>query len=334
MESQQSFESKFSTACESSGVTPSDIEKAAARISPHIKHTPLVRSEVVSAWIGDGDAGNTDYVFKLESLQHTGSFKFRGAVNTLAIAAEAENPPTAPVVTHSSGNHGAGVAAAAKIFGRDSFVVMPNTSFQAKRQLVQQQGANLVLCEPDMSERRKAAEKLAESNNGVAIHSQSDKNVVAGQGTIALEILKEMPDIDGIVASIGTGGLIGGIAIAAKAFNKDIKIIGVEPENCDSASKSLELGYRIEVPYDVETLADSLRASIGTVAWGIIPHIVDDVIRVSEDQIKEGLDILSKGLEGPVEGGAGATVAATRTEAFKKLGLRKVAIIVCGGNCG
>lgn len=319
--------------CSASGISLASIEKAAARISPYANYTDLVNNEHISSWANEGSATKTEYMFKLESLQKTGSFKFRGAVNALAAAAEGSDAPKTAVVTHSSGNHGAAIAAAAATFGRESFVVMANTAPQWKQELVGKHGAKVVLCEPSMSSRKNVAESVAEANGAVLLQSSLDKDVVSGQGTVGLEIMKQMPDVDAIVASIGTGGLIGSIAVAAKSIRRDVKIIGVEPDKCNSAALSLKQGERVETPYDVDTIADGLKVSIGPISWTIVQHLIDDVIVVTEDEIKEGVKVMVEGLNASVEGSAGATVAATRTEQFRKWGFRKVAVVVCGGNC-
>ena len=217
------------------------IREAHLRISPHIEQTPVMISDALDELAG------ALLFFKCENLQLSGSFKIRGAANAVLSLSEAE--AARGVVTHSSGNHGAALALAAKMRGIRAWVVMPRNAPKVKIRAVEAYGGEITFCEPTLAAREAAAAELLRRTGAVMIHPYDDDRVIAGQGTAALELLEEIPDLDVICAPVSGGGLLSGTAIAAKSLRPEIAVVGCEPANADDAARSLASG-RIEPAAD------------------------------------------------------------------------------------
>lgn len=324
------------------GIDETHIRKALSDIRMYVHYTPVLTSKSMNSWLNKGKdvAGEenweTEYFFKAENLQRTGSFKIRGALNALfnisSISQGEYGSKNRPIITHSSGNHGQAIALASRVFKREAYIVVPCNAPVTKISAMKSYGAHIELCPPTMKARTETAERLVEEKDGIMIHPFDDFRVVCGQGTMAVEILEQVPDLDGIVVSIGGGGLISGISLMALSINPNIRIIGAEPIMCNSASKSLAVGERVQTPYDVSTVADAIKASVGNIGWTTVKNLVHDVISVSEEDIKSATKMVFERMKIVIEGAAGAAVAAVRTEKFKRLGCRKVVVILCGGN--
>lgn len=324
------------------GADETDIRNALSYIRLHIHYTPVLTSNSMNRWLNkdanDAEKDNlqTKYFFKAENLQRTGSFKIRGALNALSniskhFESESESN-NRPIITHSSGNHGQAIALASRVFKRDAYIVVPLNAPVTKLSAMISYGAHIEFCPPSMKSRTETAERLVEEKNGIMIHPFDDFRVVCGQGTIALELFEQVPDLDAIVVAIGGGGLISGISLMALSINPNIRIIGAESIMCNSACKSLAMGERVQTPYDVSTVADAIKASVGNIGWAAIQDLVHDVISVSEEDIKNATKMVFERMKIVIEGSAGAAVAAVRTEKFKSLGCRKAVVILCGGN--
>src|SRR3984885_12787191 len=210
------------------------IQAARARIAAHVRRTPVLSSDVLDEELG------ARLFFKCENLQVTGAFKARGASNAVLNLP----PPLAArgVVTHSSGNHGAALALAARSRGIPAYVVAPRTTPASKQQNMQRYGARLQLCEPTLAARQSAAEQIVATTGATLIHPYDNAAVMAGQGTVALELLEQVADLDVIVCPIGGGGLISGTAVAAHGVDARLKILGAEPEGADDAWRSRSAG--------------------------------------------------------------------------------------------
>src|SRR6266576_1654901 len=252
------------------------IRTAHERIRPYIHRTPVL----TNSWLND--AGRAPLFFKCENFQKVGAFKARGATN--AVFALDEVTPRRGVATHSSGNHGAAVARAAKLRGIPAHIVMPSNSAKVKIRAVEGYGAHIVFCEPTEEAREAKCAEVIEKTGATLLHSFENENVIAGQGTAAVELLEDIPGLDVIICPVGGGGLLSGTAIAAKSMRPQIKVIAAEPENADDAAQSFRAGRRL-VTEKKFTIADGLRTNIGEPNFAIVQSHVDDIVTVSEEAI-------------------------------------------------
>ena len=299
--------------------TIDDIRSAALRIAGHVHRTSLVTSATLDRELG------LNAVFKCENFQKVGAFKARGALN--AVLSLDATTAARGVVTHSSGNHGAALAYAAAIRGIPCTVVMPEDAPAVKFDAVAGYGARIVRC--TQSDREAVAAREQEATGGVIIHPFEDPNVVAGQGTAALELLEDRPDIELIVAPIGGGGLLSGTAIVAA--DAGISVIGAEPEEVDDAYRSLASGVRQpRVPHPT-TLGDGLLTGIGELAFAILSSLGATVQLVSEDEIVAAARFHLERMKIVVEP-SGATGLAALRRLAPKWQDTTVGVIISGGN--
>ena len=298
------------------------IREAHRRIAPHIEET-----QVMISYPLDELAGALLY-FKCENLQLSGSFKISGAANAVFSLSQAE--AAKGVVTHSSGNHGAALALAAQMRGIRAWVVMPRNAPQVKVRAVEAYGADISFCEPTLAAREAAAAELLHSTGGTLIHPYDDDRVIAGQGTAALELLEEIPDLDIICAPVSGGGLLSGTAIAAKSLRPEIVVIGCEPANADDAARSLASGH-LEPVSDKFTIADGLRANLSPRTFAILRERVDRIMLVTEDEIIRSVRLITEHLRSTVEpsGAVAASPALHRQIEGEEL---RIGIILSGGN--
>lgn len=299
-----------------------DVAAAADRIGARLVRTPVMTSTAF-----DRRSGRRVF-FKCENLQHGGAFKYRGALNAILPLALAGN--VSAVVTHSSGNHGTAVALAAKVCGLDAYVVVPKNAARAKVTNIEQAGGNVIYCEPGLPAREAAVAELMQRVDAHLVHPFDDARVIAGQGTAALELLTEEPDLDVVCAPIGGGGLIGGTALATKAMAPRCRVIGAEPAAADDAYRSFHSGTRQGLG-DPATIADGLRASIGVLNFALLRRYVDDVVTVTEPQIVAAMRIVLQDLKLLIEPSSAVAVAALLAGKLGEDG-QKVGIIVSGGN--
>jgi len=298
----------------------SDVVAAAGRIGPHVVRTAVMRSAAFDARAG------CPVFFKCENLQTGGAFKYRGAMNVLLQLDPARTPV---VITHSSGNHGNALARAARARGMRAIVIVPRDSSRAKIAAIEAAGARIELCEPGLPAReRKLAEILAQEPAEL-VHPFDDDRIIAGQGTAALELLSEVPDLEVISTPVGGGGLIGGTALAAKGMSSKIRVIGAEPEQADDAYQSFRSGERraLNAP---QTIADGLRGSIGVRNFELLRRLVDDVVTVSEAEIVAAMRVVLEDLKLLIEPSSAVPVAAMLAG---KLGrTARIGIVLSGGN--
>jgi threonine dehydratase len=300
----------------------SAIREAQERISPHIEQTSVLISYALDELAG------ALLFFKCENTQLSGSFKIRGAANAVFSLSEAE--AARGVVTHSSGNHGAALALAAQLRGIRAWVVMPRNAPKAKIRAVEAYGGEITFCEPNLPAREAAADKILRQTGGVLIHPFDNDQVIAGQGTVALELLEEIPDLDMICAPVSGGGLLSGTAIAAKSLKPEIIVIGCEPANADDAARSMASGS-IEPASLTVTMADGLRATLAPRTFAILRERVDRIALVSEAEIVRSMHLITEHLRTTVEpsGAVSASPALHRQLAAEDL---KIGIILSGGN--
>ena len=310
------------------GISLQEIEAAAERTAPLVRRTPLIDGGELSREAG------VMVRLKLESMQRTGSFKFRGASNAVALL-EA-SAVAGGVATHSSGNHALALATAARARGFACTVVMPADAPRSKRALVTEAGATIVECEPTMASREATLATVVARTGAVVVPPFDHPDVVNGQGTLGLEIVSEWPEVDVIVAPIGGGGMIGGTAVAAKGRKTAVRVVAAEPAVADDAARSKRSGVR-QAATNAPTLADGLRAGIGVITLPLLREFVDEVITVSEDEIAQWMRFAFERLKLVIEPSAAVGVAAIRSPAFKAMarqaGWRHAALVICGGNC-
>lgn len=262
---------------------------------------------------------------KCESLQRTGSFKFRGASNAVRSLARATE-----VACHSSGNHGAALARAARDHGAVAHVVMPTSAPAVKRAAVAGYGGRIVDCEPTLAAREATLARVVAETGAVEVHPYDDDRVIAGQGTAALELLEEAPDLDLVLVPVGGGGLIAGTAAAVKGRSPGTRVVGVEPAAAADAQASLRAGRRIPLPAAPATIADGVRSlCVGERPFEVIRRLVDDIVTVTDDQLLDALALCWSRTKQLVEPTAALPLAALQTGAARG---RRVGVVLTGGN--
>jgi threonine dehydratase len=273
-------------------------------------------------------ASGASLFFKCENFQEIGAFKARGATN--AVFALDEGTARRGVATHSSGNHGAAVARAAKLRGIPAHIVMPSNSAKVKVRAVESYGAQVVLCEPTEEAREVVCTDVIKKTGATLIHSFENEDVIAGQGTAAVELIEDVPDLDLVMCPVGGGGLLSGTAISAKSMRAKIRVIAVEPKNADDAAQSFRAGRRI-VTEKKFTIADGLRTNIGEPNFAIVQRCVDDIVTVSEEAIVSAMRTLWETMKIIVEPSASVPYAGI-IESKIDIGGKRVGIILTGGN--
>ena len=244
-----------------------DIRAAHERIRDKINRTPVMTSETL-----DSQAGASLF-FKCENLQKVGAFKARGATN--AVYSLTDDEARRGVATHSSGNHAAAVSRAAKMRGIPAYIVIPSNAPKVKQAAVSRYGGKITLCEPTLEARETTAARIIAETGAQLIHPYNDLRVMAGQGTSAIELLEDVPDLDLVLCPLGGGGNLSGMAVAAKGIKPGIRVLGIEPQGADDASRSLRAGHIVPM-VNPQTIADGLRSSLGDKTFAEIRQHVDD----------------------------------------------------------
>lgn len=298
------------------------IRQAADRISDFVHRTPLLRSRSLDQMF-DGEL-----YFKCEHLQRVGAFKARGAAN--AVFSLSDKELGRGVATHSSGNHGAAVALAAGTKNAQAWVVMPEDAPAVKKRAVECYGANIVSCKPGLGNREAALQKLVDEKGVHVIHPYNDYRVIAGQGTVALEIMEQQGELDLLLVPVGGGGLLSGSLLVIKELQPQVQVIGIEPARADGARQSLDSGKHVIID-SPDTIADGLRASLGDKTFPIIAELVDDVVTVSEDAIRDATRLIWERMKQLIEPSAAVPVAALLEGRIELQG-RRAAVVFTGGN--
>lgn len=304
------------------GLTWALIEAARARIAPLIKATPVLTSSTLD------EAAGAQLFFKCENLQKGGAFKARGACN--AVFSLPEALVRHGVATHSSGNHAGALARAARLRGVPAYIVMPDNTPLSKRAAVERQGAHITLCEPTLAARERTAAELIARTGATLVHPYDDLGVMAGQATVGVELLEQVPDLDLLLAPVSGGGLLSGIAVAARTLKPAVRVVGVEPAGADDAARSLRAG-RIVPCERPETIADGLRATIGVRPFAEFLRYVDDVVTVSDGAIVAAMRHIWEVMKIIVEPSGAASYAAVTAGRLEVRGAR-VGIVLSGGN--
>lgn len=299
-----------------------DVLAATARIAPYVHRTPVLTSRTLNKMT------NTALFLKAENFQRVGAFKARGACN--AVFALSEDEARCGVATHSSGNHAQAIAFAAGLRSIPAIVVMPGDAPPVKVAAVKDYGAEIVWAGSNPLDREHTLETVLAETGAVFIHPSNDFHVIAGQGTAALELFKEIPDLDIIMTPVGGGGLLAGTALSAQALSPRTRVIGAEPETVDDAARSLRDGC-IQPPTNAYTVADGLRTFLGDLTFPIIYEHVSDIVTVSESAIVAAMRLIWERMKVIIEPSAAVPVAALfeHPDLFHN---QRIGIILSGGN--
>ncbi len=298
------------------------IHAAARRIQPHVHRTPVITSQSVD------DRCGSRIFFKCEHFQKTGSFKARGACN--AVFSLSDTDARRGVVTHSSGNHAAALAMAAKKRGINAHIVMPDNAPKVKQAAVKHYGGSIHFCAPNLKAREMLTEEITADTGAVLIHPSNDLRIMAGQGTAALELLGQAPDLDGVLAPVGGGGLLSGTAVAVKSLAGHTRVVGVEPAGADDACRSLKAGRIIQMQAP-DSIADGLLTSLGDLTFAVIQHQVDEILTVTDAEIISAMRFVWERLKLVIEPSAAVPVAAVLEKKVDVVG-RRIGVILSGGN--
>jgi threonine dehydratase len=300
----------------------SDIQSAHSRIKPFIHKTPVMSSQQLNKIF------NCDLFFKCENFQKVGAFKFRGATN--AVISLTSEEKSRGVVTHSSGNHAAALALAARMNGVKANIVMPDNAPLVKKNAVAGYGAEITFCKPTLQAREETTRSIMEKTGATLVHPYDNFNVICGQGTAALELLNEKGDLEMVIAPIGGGGLMSGTSTSVKGTNKDIQVFGAEPLNANDAFVSFTTG-RLTPSVNPLTVADGLLTSLSELTFSIIRRNVDRIFTAKEDSIIYCMRLVWERMKIIIEPSS-ATVLAIIKENPDVFRGKKIGLIISGGN--
>jgi threonine dehydratase len=309
-----------------------NIGEAHERIRSRIHRTPVLTSDSLN------ELASAQLFFKCENLQKTGSFKIRGATN--AIFSLTEEEARRGVATHSSGNHAAAVACAARWRGITASIVMPKNAPGVKCRAVESYGGKITFCEPNVKARTETAARLVAETGAVMVHPYDDDRIIAGQATAAKELLEELPDLDAIFAPVSGGGLLSGTCLGAKGMRSGVRVFGCEPQRADDAYRSLTTG-KLQSLESSDTIADGLRASLAPRTFAILQKFVDGVLLVSEEEIVAAMKLVWERMKIVIEPSSAVALAPLlrpsglqeiRMAGRKSEATPRIGIILSGGN--
>ena len=302
--------------------TINEIKKAYDRIKPYIHNTPVMRSSAINKICG------TELYFKCENFQKVGAFKMRGASN--AVFSLSEEEAKKGVATHSSGNHAAALALAAKNRGIKAYVVMPENAPEIKKKAVAGYGAEIIPCKPNLQAREDGLAKVVERTGATFIHPYNNYKVIAGQGTAALELLHKINNLNAIITPVGGGGLLSGTALTVSSLLPKAEIYAAEPSGADDAQRSMCKG-KIVPSVNPDTIADGLLTSLGDKTFPIIKKYVKGIITITDEEIIAAMRLIWERMKIIVEPSSAVTLAAVIKEKNKFKG-KRVGLILSGGN--
>jgi threonine dehydratase len=303
-------------------VTLKDIVAAHDRIAPFIHRTPVLTNKSLNELSG------AELYFKCENFQKAGSFKIRGATNTVELLNQDELDRG--IATTSSGNHGAALSMAVSRRNGKTKVVMPHNTPKIKVKNVERNGGEVIWCEPDQTSREEVLKDLVAKTGATVVHPYNDERIVMGQGTAGKELIEDQPDLDAIVSPVSGGGLLSGTLLSAQGINPKIKVYGAEPLEADDTFLSLQKG-EIVANETINTICDGLRAQIGTITFPIIQSYVEEVITLTEEEIIESMKMIWERMKIVVEPSCSITLAAVLKSRDRFAG-KKVGLIISGGN--
>ncbi len=303
-------------------VSIEDIRQAATRISGRVHRTPVLTCAAVDRLAG------ASLFFKCENFQKVGAFKMRGATN--AVLSLNDGEAARGVATHSSGNHAQALALAARLRGIPAFIVMPSNAPAVKRAAVEGYGAEIIICEPTLQAREETLAAVVKRTGAIFVHPYDNEDIIAGQGTAAVELLEEVPALDVVMAPVGGGGLLSGTALAVKAMAPDARVIAAEPAGADDAARSLAAG-RIIPSVDPDTVADGLLTSLGELNFPIIQEHVSAIWTVDDSDIIAAMRLIWERMKIIIEPSAAVCPAAVLARPDEVAELR-IGVILSGGN--
>lgn len=300
------------------------IRAAGERIAPYAHRTPVATCATL-----DRLAGRALF-FKCEHLQKAGAFKFRGACNAvMKLSAEVASRG---VVTHSSGNHAGALSLAAKLRGIPAHVVMPRNASPVKRRAVEEYGGKVFESEPTQQSRESVAAAVLAETSGTLIPPYDHADVIAGQGTVALEFLQQTPNLDAIVTPVGGGGMLAGVALAVRELRQTLRVFAAEPAGADDAARSKVAGQRL-LQTAPNTIADGLLTSLGELTWPVIRDVVEDIFTVSDEEIIAAMRLAWERAKLLIEPSSAVPLAAVLSERFRHVsGIERVGVVLSGGN--
>ena len=302
--------------------TLNNIRQAAERIRPYEHRTPVLTNESLNRQV------EAQVFLKCENLQKVGAFKFRGACN--AVFSLSDEEAARGVCTHSSGNHAAALALAARMRGIPAYIVMPSNAPQVKKDAVAGYGGMVTFCEPTLAARESTLDRIRLDTGASVVHPYNDERVIAGQGTAALELLEDVPDLDVIIAPVGGGGLLSGTSIASTGIKEGIRVIAGEPEMADDAFRSIQAGEIIPSE-NPKTIADGLLTSLGDLTFPIIQKNVEQIVTVSEADIVASMKFVWERAKIIIEPSSAVAIGVLWEKKIDLRGL-KIGIIISGGN--
>jgi threonine dehydratase len=303
-------------------VSIEDIRQAAKRIAGRVHRTPVLTCAAID------DLAGASLFFKCENFQKVGAFKMRGATN--AVLSLDEDEAARGVATHSSGNHAQALALAARLRGIPAFIVMPSNAPAVKRLAVEGYGAEIITCEPTLRAREETLKAVVERTGAIFVHPYDNEAIIAGQGTAAVELMEEVPDLDVVMAPVGGGGLLSGTALAVKALIPEARVIAAEPTGADDAARSLAAGHIIP-SVEPDTVADGLLTSLGERNFPIIKKNVSAIWTVGDPEIIAAMRLIWERMKIVIEPSAAVCLAAILARPGEVVGLR-IGIILSGGN--
>lgn len=305
-------------------VSIDDIRAAAGRIKSVGHRTPILTSQTLDKMAG------RKLFFKCENFQKVGAFKLRGGWNAVSMLSDEE--AAKGVCTHSSGNHAQALAFSAMKRGIASYIVMPNNVPDVKLDAVKGYGANITLCEPTLEARKTTLDEIVKKTGAHVVHPFNNPNVIAGQGTTALEMIEDLGELDAIIAPIGGGGLMSGTCVTTRSLLPEAKLFGAEPTGADDAYRSLKEG-KIIPQTNPNTICDGLLTSLGEYTWNILKDHLEAIYTVTDDEVINAMRLVWERMKIIIEPSSATAVAVALKSEFRALeGLEKVGIILTGGN--
>ncbi|WP_218186216.1 pyridoxal-phosphate dependent enzyme [Marinifilum fragile] len=303
-------------------ITKQNLLDTHQRIKDYIHRTPILSSQLINEMVG------AELFFKCENFQKMGAFKMRGASNAILQLSKTEKE--FGVATHSSGNFAQALALAAKLQGIKAYIVMPSNAPEIKKAAVKGYGGEIIECEANLQARESTLNDVVNKTGAIFLHPYNDYHVIQGQGTAAMELIEDYPDLDSIFAPVGGGGLLAGTALAAHHFSPSTKVIAGEPMGADDAWQSFQKG-EIVPQTNPNTVADGLLTSLGDKTFPIIKEHVEDIIRVEEKEIVSAMRLIWERMKIVVEPSSAVALAALIKEK-EKYQNQKIGIIISGGN--
>lgn len=303
-------------------MTKQELKDRHNTIKPYIHRTPVLTSSLLNKISG------VELFFKCENFQRMGAFKIRGAVSAISKLSEAQK--SKGVVTHSSGNFAQALSLAALSLGIKAYIVMPSNAPQVKKDAVKGYSGEIIECSPTLEDREQTAAIIQKEKGATFLHPSDNLDVILGQGTAALELLEDYPNLEYILTPVGGGGLIAGTALAAHFYGNNCKVVGGEPFEVDDAYRSLQSG-KIETNDTINTIADGLKTQLGDINFPIIQKYVSEIIRVEEQEIIDAMRLIWERMKIIIEPSCAVPFAALLREK-EKFKHKKIGIILSGGN--